>query len=443
MQIPFGLSAYSRFNGRMPPVRLVNQYAEGSPTSKSGAVLFQRPGLAALYDRASRGVYRQDGVFEGGLFTVSGSVLYRNNTALGSVAGSDRVEFAYTVDGLFVLSGGVVYQYDGSTLSQTAFPDGASVASITELDNFLVAVRQDTGTVYFRVPGDTTWNALDFFSAEREPDPAICVRSLIDVLYVFGSASIEAFAPTGSATQPFQRIQGAGFARGCKDKNSVVTLDNTLFFVGEDNIAYRIDNVPVRISDHGQEERFSLSATASCGTYSWQGHKFYVVGLETETLVYDVAGGWSQYVQNGGAFPSTLCFDGSTTYVAGEKIYTLEDRADDDGEVMERIWTSIIPVDEPVSCDAIEIGLSPGVTPLGTEPAVVQTRISRDQGRTWGDWREASTGFGGEYRKRVRIRRWGMLDAPGALFEHRITDPVELRISDMSMNPTLGGRSRG
>lgn len=443
MRLPFGLSAYSRADGRLAPVRLLNVIGENAPTSPGGVAVLQRPGLAPYATRACRGLYREDGVFGGDLFEVSGTTLYRAGASIGTVAGSDRAEWAYTVDGLFVLSGGIIYQYNGTTLVATSFPASALVASIAQINSILVAVRADTGTIYFRLPGDTTWNALDFFSAERKPDPVKAVRVLGDTLYAFGSATVELFAATGNVATPFQRYGGAVVNRGIKDRDSIAALDNTLIFVGEDNIVYRLsEGAPIRVSDYGIEERIRLSATAKAFPYSWDGHSIYVLGLASETLALDAAGGWSQYTYDNGAFPSLGLYDGVTTYVGGAEVWTLADRSNDDGAAMERLFTAVLPTERPVACDCLEVQLSPGTTPVGTEPAIVQMRYSDNQGRTWSDWRNGSTGFGGEYRKRLRFRRLGMADAPGRLFEIRITDDVKVRFSGCELNPPGGGRSR-
>lgn len=444
MRLPFGLSSYSRANGRLAPVRLINLFPEESPTSPGGIVLLPRPGLAPLYSRSGvRGIYKEDGVFDGDVFVVAGTTLYRDNVSIGTVAGSDRVEFAYTVDGLFVLGNGVVYETDGATVTATAFPDSASVASIAQINSILLAVREDTGAVYFRLPGDTVWGALDYFSAEREPDPAICVRALADTMYVYGSSSIEPFVPTGNAAVPFQRLDGASISRGLKDRDSVALLDNTLFHVGEDNIAYRLDSVPTRISNHGIEERIALSATVKSFTFAWDGHTFWVVGLETETLAYDVSSGtWTQFAYDDGPFPTIGFYDGETTYVGGDEVWTLADRPDDDGAAMERLFTYVAPTETPIICNSIEVQLSPGVTAVDVQPALIQHRFSDDQGRSWSDWVEASTGFSGDYRKRVCYRRLGMIDAPGRLGEVRITDMTNVRFSGIEMNAPGGGRSR-
>lgn len=442
MQLPFGLSAYSRADGRLAPVRLVNLYVEQSPTSPGGTVAIPRPGLVEHVVQSVRGLYREDGVYDGDLFTVSGATLYRDEASLGTVTGSDRPEWAYTVDGLFVLSGGIVYQYDGATLATDAFPDGALVASITQINSILVAVREDTGTIYFRLAGDTVWNALDFFSAERRPDPVKAVRVLGDFLYAFGSSTIELFSTTDDAAVPFLRIDGASMNRGIKDRDGICQLDNTLFFPGEDNILYRVESVPTRVSDHGIEERIRRSTTAKAFTYTWDGHTFMVLGLDTETLAYDVAGGWATYTYGETPFPSLGIYDGENTYVGGDKVWLLDEVAEDDGTAMERVFTAILPVSNPTICDSLEILTSAGVGAPLDEQTEVQMRFSDNQGRTFVDWRTAGTGFAGEYRKRVKFRRLGMADSPGRLFEVRQTDNAILRFSGCELNPANGGRAR-
>lgn len=443
MRLPIGQSSYSRADGRLAPVRLVNLFVEQAPTSPGGAVAIPRPGLVESVNAVTRAVYIEDGVYGGDLFRITGTTLYRDGVSIGTIAGSDRVQWAYTVDGLFILGGGIVYQYNGTTLTATSFPDSASVASITQINNILVAVRADTGTIYFRLPGDTVWGALDFFSAERKPDPALAVAVLGDFLYVFGSATIELFATTGDAAVPFVRIDGASINRGIKDRDSICQLDNTLFFTGEDNIDYRMDSVPTRISDHGIEERIGASTTATSFTFAWQGHTIRVLGLDSETLAYDVSRqSWTTLEFNGSPFPTVGLYDGQTTYVAGAKLWTLDDVNTDDGFEMERLFTAVAATEAPVSCDCIEVQLSPGTVTVTEEPAIIQMRWSDDQGRTWTDWKDATTGFSGEYRKRVRYRRGGMIDAPGRLYEVRVVDDVSIRFSGVEMNPPNGGRSR-
>lgn len=445
MKIPFGLGSYQRGAERLPKVRLINRFAEQSPMAKAGLVLLQRPGLVEYLDLPGtcRGLYKQSGVFEGAMLSVFGTTIYRAAEVVASVTGSDAVQWAYTTDGLRLLADGTIYHVDDAG-DPDDFPDGARVVSIAAINDILCAIREGTQQIYYRLPGDIAWNALDFTSAEAEPDNAVGLMELAGELWAFGRSSIEIFYPTDQVNQPLQRADGRRIQRGCKDRDSIAKLDNTLFWIGEDNVAYRAAETPQRVSDHGIEERIAASAFATAWTYDLAGHKFYVVNLEEECLAYDVASGqWHQLKRHGrSGFVATGLFDGSTTYVADEQIWTLDpEAATDDGEQIERIFTSVVPTDKPMSADALEVGLSPGTSPLGTT-SVIETRWSDDQGRTWSAWREASLGTEGAYRTRARIRRLGMIDAPGRVFEHRETDPSITRISDVDLNPPLGGRSR-
>lgn len=442
MRLPIGTSAYARMDGRLPAIRLVNMYAEPSPTAESGMVLVPRKGLEsfqAFEAGTVRGLARDDGVFGGALFTVAGDKLYRSDEEAGDLDDDGfRAEFAFTVDGLFVLSGGIVYQYDGTDLLPTEFPDDAFVASICDINNILVAVREDTGTVYFRLPGDTVWNALDFFSAEREPDPALAVWALSDVLYVFGSSSIEPFQPTGDAEEPFIRIPGLSITRGVKSRDGIAQLDNTLFFVGEDNKAYRLDGVPKRISDAGIEEQLEKSSSAAAWTYATAGHDFLVINLDDQIVAYDVATGFWHTLD----WPVTLgLFDGRATYVAeGANVHLLKDRPDDNGAAISRIFTSIAVTEGAFVCDNLEVQMSPGTAGPNQEPATLLMRWSDNLGRTFTDWQSTSLGFTGQYDRRAMWRRGGTIYPPGRIYEFRITDPVPFRVSGVEINAFSGGR---
>ena len=198
----------------------------------------------------------------------------------------------------------------------------------------------------------------------------------------------------------------------------------------------------MRISDHGIEEQIRRSVTASAFSFTWDGHTFFVLGLDDETLVYDVAASWANYTYGASPFPALGFYDGENTYVGGAKVWLLDEVGDDDGTAMERVFTAIIPTEKPVLVNALQVSLSPGVTSVSEEPATVQMRWSDDQGRTWTDWKDASSGFSGEYRKRVMFRRLGMVDAPGRVIEVRQTDAALIRYSGCDLNPPMGGRSR-
>jgi hypothetical protein len=71
---------------------------------------------------------------------------------------------------------------------------------------------------------------------------------------------------------------------------------------------------------------------------------------------------------------------------------------------------------------------------------IIEMRISRDAGQTWGLWKGTQLGLQGEYRKRVEWRALGMASAPGFMCEIKLTDPVPLRASGIFVNEPFGGR---
>ena len=94
-----------------------------------------------------------------------------------------------------------------------------------------------------------------------------------------------------------------------------------------------------------------------------------------------------------------------------------------------------------VPVDMIELECNPGSASGDLDPQI-EVRSSRDGGHTFGMYRTASLGAQGERRKRPRWRRFGFFDAPGALFDFRLTDACPLRVSAVLVNEPASGRSR-
>ncbi len=118
----------------------------------------------------------------------------------------------------------------------------------------------------------------------------------------------------------------------------------------------------------------------------------------------------------------------------------------DDGSTLERRFTAGIALKGgALSFDNVQVEANVGRTTFltgdGSSP-VIEMRSSRDAGATWSSWRAAEMGSQGNYRTRSIWKRCGLFDAPGALFEFRVTDPVPLRISRVTFNEPLGGRAR-
>lgn len=455
MRIFYGTAAYRRSRGNLPELRLVNMFVEKTPADEAGVVLIDRPGLSSHSSAGAgpvTGVFAQDGVFSGDLFRVSGGVLYRGTTSIGTIAGGGPVSFAAGAsDELAVCAGASIYRYDGSTLAAVSFPDSASVTAITFHDGLYLAARADTHKWYWSTVLDAdTWGALDFASAESRPDTLKDLRVLNDTLFLFGTETIEPWANTGNADLPYSRIEQRIFSKGLHSTGCVVEMDNSLLFVANDGMAYRMAEVPERISDHGIEERIGGSAAVSCFGFILEGHSFFCIRLDDGTFAYDVSTGqWCEFACYGESNFRGRCavtMD-RTVYLGDDRdgtVWTLDGHEDASG-VLERLFTAAFPLEGPYSVNSIRVEANVGQTALlsgqGATP-VMEMRTSRDAGVTWGTWRSANMGSQGNYRTRTEWRRLGMFDDPGFMAEFRVTDPIGLRLSKVSIPEQSGGRSR-
>jgi hypothetical protein len=73
--------------------------------------------------------------------------------------------------------------------------------------------------------------------------------------------------------------------------------------------------------------------------------------------------------------------------------------------------------------------VDPGAAPI------VEMRWSDDLGRTFSRWRAASLGAQGVYRARASWQRLGQMRAPGRLVQVRASDPVDVAMSHLELNP--------
>jgi hypothetical protein len=141
----------------------------------------------------------------------------------------------------------------------------------------------------------TTYNGLDFASAESQPDFVTgCVQNL-QLLFIICQDHIELWYDAGSFPFPFQRYTGAGISYGCVSPHTIIKQDGAIFFLGADKIFYRLQStVPIRTSTHAMEHIIAQDpdiTQAYCSTFTLEGHKFVVMTLPASkrTLIFDIS----------------------------------------------------------------------------------------------------------------------------------------------------------
>lgn len=454
--IPYGTGSYRRDKGSLPPLSLVNMFVEKTPSAENGVVLMSRQGLAESYRVGNgpiRGAYSEPGTFGGDVFTVSGMDFYRGETWLGSIVGDGPVSFAASGFEVLLTAGASLYSYNGSDLAEVVLPDGFSARSVAFISGHFIVPRDGSHKFYWSAQlNGRSFDALDFASAESEPDTLVDAVAMRGNLYLMGQASIEPWYYTGALDLPFSLIQQRLFPKGAIDTGCSVEMDNALFFVGSDAIVYRTADVPERLSDHGIEERIEASETVSAFGYIFEGHTYFCIRLDTATFALDAATGqWCELQTFGRAnFAGRCATARGETVLFGDdatgKVWTFGDYSDD-GQPLLREFTAAFPLKGGTAIvDNLTVDANSGRTDLlsgqGSNP-VIEMAPSYDAGATWGTFRQARLGDQGEYRTRSRWTRVGMFDSPGAMFKFRVTDPVALRVSNVLVNEAGGGRSRG
>lgn len=466
--LTYGIGAYLRGTGSLPPLECINLFVEKAKTSENEICLQARPGLEEVATNGTgpiNAIYARPVI--GDYYTVSGSTLYLNTTSLGTMAsmGSLPISIAGTTSEILIASGGTLYSYNGTNLAATFIGIGNatdSVVAITNIGSMFVAVESDSARFYWSTPLDgRSWDALNFATAEREPDTLVDIAALNDNLILYGQSTVEVWAHTGDANLPFSRNEGMGSqSKGILTTGCKAEADNTLFHIGSDCCVYRFGEAFERVSDHWLEEKILASArtsitSVSMFTFRFEGHEFVCVRTGTQTFAYDAATGeWCELQTNGGQFAGKCAaMVGYRAYFGNGTDGKIMKFAgwDDLGDPLTAEFTAGVPLEKPVAIDNIWLWMDSGASTVlsgtGSDPKV-EIAMSRDGGMTWSDFNDAgignaALGGAGQYRIIPEWRRLGMFDPPGAMFKFRVTDPVERRVSAVKFNAPVFGRSRG
>lgn len=449
---------YQKANGNFPPLPLINIYSEKTPTDEAGFALLSRNGLGLLATNASgpiNGMFSKKGTLGGDVFSISDTALYRGTSAVtgGTIAGTGVASWAGSDLEVVVTRGTTARSYIAAGIANIVFPDTASVTAVTYIGSLFVYARASSAKFYWSTPLDgRTIDALDFATAEREPDQLLDIAALGDNLWLFGQQSVEAWAHTGDADLPFTRLENVAFDKGIHSTGCVVRADNSLIFVAANGGVYRVGEVPELISDTWLTDKINDATTVRLFTYWIGDHEMVAVRLDGtagQTFPYDCkTREWhenqtsqSQWIASHGVMVGKIAYFGHQT--TGQIMGW--DEWDDMGAELERRFPFALQLNEPTSIDSIKIWANTGQTPLlsgqGSDPEI-EIHLSADAGNTFDDWDADSLGTQGEYRAVPEWRSLGMFDFPGVLGEGRVTDPVPLRISAIKINDNAGGRSR-
>jgi hypothetical protein len=461
MNINFGKNAYQAQSKFLNSQRCINFYLEPAPEdSKEPWALYGTPGLTLFADLGANPIYGMH-VMGDYLYAVSGDNVHRVDSGSGSnnlgSIGTTTDNVIMADNGVHVVltkEGGAAYIANSSSLAQITDGDFDSASSVTVLDGFGIFSRLGTNQFAISALLDLSdYDALDFATAEASGGLIVRVFAHKGNLWIFKTDITEIYYNSGGGDFPFVPLPNAQINRGCAAKRSVAEGDNTLLFLGDDKIIYRMNGyTPKRISTFAIEaaiEGYTTISDAEAFTYTQAGHAFYVITFPTEleTWVYDMATGlWHQRQSfEKGRWRATSYVKFNDKHLVGDfesgKIYELDlDTYTENGDTIQRIVTSppLNKENKRITYDRLWIGFDPGVgltSGQGSNPQAI-LRYSDTAGNTWSNEKWRSMGLKGKYKHQIH---WtGLGQSRHRIYELTITDPIPCRISGAYANLRIG-----
>jgi hypothetical protein len=457
----FGIGQFGKSSNVTSQERL-NCYLEVQPgDDRSKVAFYGTPGLI-LYksfgETPIRGEYDKGDfvyvVHRGTFYEVNNAGVATARGTIGTTSG--RVYMADNGVQLMLIDGTLGYIYNFGTLAFTQITDVdfMGAASVTWMDGYFIVGVPNTQKFQISALYDgLTWDALDFSSAEANPDNIVRVFADNSNLYLFGSISTEFWSNTGATDFPYARISGGATEWGCGAINSITKYDNSVAFLaknrmGEVMVARMNGYQPQKISTPELDHIINSYASVSDATtfaYLLGGHPMLQLNFPAagESWLYDgLSQAWSKLksynvtrhrAEMGVSFLSKILV---TDYANGN-LYRLDANTyTDNGDPIEfeLISRHVCNDDHRLIVSKLQIDMETGVglaTGQGSNPQVM-LQVSKDGGHTWGVEQWCKLGAIGSFLQRAIWRRLGL--ARDFTFKIRITDPIKKVIFGASID---------
>lgn len=416
------LPTQAEISGTRTPTKLTTP-----PGLRDTGVLFgslENPNTAPV-----RGTYNCEGKF----FAVVGATLYQVNndfstTPLGTIPGVGVVRFAHNQQSignqLVIVNGSSGYIYDTNAKTFNRITDDGYPGAINAvfIDSYIVQIEPARRFAFNSAAADATqYNTLDRFTSEVSPDLLMSLAVNNNELILFSANSTEFFEDSGQAEQPF-RTKRITMTRGCGGRYTVVNLDNTVYWLGDDGIFYVLAGYsPQRISTRPIEEAIKGLNWDQAFAFTWEsaGHKVaYWTFPDGTTWGWDVsAQKWSRRQSYGlnRWRPSSMTFWNGKWYAGDFQRGTLWEvdwdymLEGDQPFISERTTGALTANQNRLLVARLELLMQVGQkeTPSPTPDNYVRVQYSDDGGNNWSNWDQVSIGEVGEYAERPVFTRQG------------------------------------
>jgi hypothetical protein len=477
MEIPFIGGAYQGRSIQMDPQECVNWYVELDKEGGAPMALIGCPGTTQFGGGGATVPVRQMIVVGGYLYVVAGDTLYKidsDGTTVSVISGTLTTLTGYLYmehDGthLMVVDPGIAgYYYDtagAGSLTQITAPGFPIPSSLTWQDGYFIVSQYNSGNFFISAPYDpTSWDALDYGTAEASPDNLLRVFSDHLNLWLIGEKTTEIWYNSGSALFPFERIPGAYILQGIKAPGSMAAGAESIFWLTDKLQVIQVTGTSPKFVSTRQIEYQIASCvfpqTDAIGfCYSDEGHEFYVLTFPSgaATWVYDATTGfWHKraswpVIGNGqyGRHRANCYAYFASNHLVGDyangKIYRwCLNVYDDNGQTLAAIRTAqtMRSDQKTMFFHNLELNFEKGVGTVvgqGLTPQAILT-WSDDGGETYSNelWSGIGAPMGdiGEYKMRTRWSRLGK--SRNRVWRVAVTDPVKRTLISAHAEVTVG-----
>ena len=411
--------------------------------------LIGSPGMASFITLPGVAPIRALHLWDDRAFAITSKKLYEifadsSYKELGDIEITGHAVTANNNHQLVIVDGrrGYVYNDNTKEVKELSGDGWYQARGVTQQDGYFIFDRKGTGQFFISDLLDVTFDALNFSTAEGQPDNLVMPISDHRELILFGTKTTEVWYNSGNVDFPFERNQGAFIERGCASPYSVKKLNNSVFFVGDDLRVYQLGGyVPQPISNKAVEQSLADVDVSNVFAYTLhdEGSLFYVLTIPENKITwkYDITlGTWHQvkdYSFERSRAVSSIFFANQTLvgdFQSGNIFILTRDCLKDGSNpvVREFVLPTINNGRNFMGIHGFELDISAGQGinyGQGDDP-LAWMQYSKDGGKTWSNWKEAKLGKMGQYLNRVRWNRLGT--ARQFIIKVRISDPVKIDI---------------
>ncbi len=316
-------------------------------------------------------------------------------------------------------------------------------------DGYIFLAAEDSADIYNSdVDAPDSWQTSNFITAEMYPEDIVALSRQNNQVVAFGEGSTEFFYDAANATgSPLARNDGAAQQIGAMSRDTVVSFERSMFFIGQSGIGghavWEIEGFkPSKISLEWVDKVLDGEGTNITNAKAFlirsTGHQFYVINLTSRTLVYDMEEKmWHEWSSNSSgnhvAFTCSYSCDaqgyGLMQHNTNGKIYTFSPAVyqDDGVNILMEAVTSLIDFETINQKTINRLSLVCDKTSASTLATITYTK---DDYNTW------STGRTVDLNLRPFLTRIGRFRRLAFKLTHADNYPV--RIEDLEIDYNMG-----